>query len=176
MPKEYRIAGERNKSIGYNSTNTGSYAIALGASTTAPGAQGVAVGQGADAIGNNSISIGNNSTANNTGAVVVGNTARAGLNSVAIGNNTLTDGTGSVGIGSYSNAAVESAIVINASGSSFPEPGFAQPSNVYISSIYNLGTGSGAPSANVITYGTKNYGLMYCNVETGHIMVIGQSP
>lgn len=193
MPKEYRITGEQNKSIGYSSSNPGSYAVALGANTTANGDQSVAIGQSADAYGTYAISIGNNSVASTVGGVggtVIGGFSYAhnyatavgygssaiAYESVSIGRSSKA-GSRSVALGSYSNAFSDNCIVINATGSSFPDPGTIETNNVYISSIHNLDidTGlGGTPDANVISVGGRVYGMMYCNVETGQICVIGQ--
>ena len=157
MPKEYRIASERNKSIGYSSTNTGSYSVALGASTIASGNESVALGQGADALGNSAISIGNNSIA-------------SGSEAISIGNNSIASGLNAISIGNASDASANGVIVINATGATFPAAG-VERSNVYISNIFNL---NGTSTGNLATVGGRLYGAMYCNVQTGQICVIAQ--
>jgi hypothetical protein len=163
MPKVYRVAGETNKSIGHKSTASNTNAVAVGENSTASGSRVVAVGASSYASGNDAVAVGRLAASSNS-------------NGIAIGHGSNVYGTNSVAVGHNSNAFPDGTVVINATGSFFPEAGFAQASNVYISSIHNFGaTGSGAPTANVFFYGSKSYGLLYCNVETGHIMVIGQS-
>ncbi|NBV31909.1 MAG: hypothetical protein EBR93_05180, partial [Bacteroidetes bacterium] len=63
--------------------------------------------------------------------------------------------------------------VINATGSALNT---VNTSNLYIKPVHSFGIASGGTTANVITIGGYNFGLLYCNVQTGQICVIGQTP
>jgi hypothetical protein len=72
-------------------------------------------------------------------------------------------------IGRYVNSTRSNTICIK--NRSFTAP---YSDNVYVSNIYNLNINGNTPDSNVISVGDSNYGLLYCNVQTGHIIVIGQ--
>jgi hypothetical protein len=173
--------GNRSIVIGSNSGSTGggiigSYSVSLGANATrfGQGDQSVAVGSsagggvsgaGGGSQGDNAVAVGHDAGGGSQGdnAVAVGHDAgRLSQNaySVAIG----------YGAGKYYQGS--NSIIINASGS---ELNSSNVSNTYIKPIHSFGGIINGATSNVIFSGGYNYGVVYCNVQTGQICVVGQS-
>lgn len=174
MPKEYRFAGERNKSIGFNTTTIGIDSVAIGLNAATIEERSVAIGSAAYAQGYRSIAIGYDAYAQGSASIAIGMDCEAAPISIAIGEAADAGGLYSVAIGNNARAPADNVTVINASGDTFPAHGVVQKSNVYISNIFNL---NGTSTGNLFTSpgaGGRLYGAMYCNVQTGHICVIAQ--
>jgi hypothetical protein len=193
--------GQKNNSvaIGYGAGGTGQdlYSVAIGnqAGGTNQNINAVAIGNlaGNNTQGNNAIAIGEQAglLTQKPLCIAIGNQAgltnqedqsiaigyRAGETgqnnySVAIGAlaGLTNQGDYSIAIGANSNAR-DNSIVLNASGQNIYG---AHTSNTYIKPIHSFNISGVGTTSNVINVNGLNYGLLYCNVQTGQICVVGQ--
>ena len=114
-------------------------------------------------------------TGQNAYSVAIGNAAGnngQGNSSVAIGSvaGLTNQGEYSIAIGANSNT-LDKSIVLNASGQDLFG---AHTSNTYIRPIHSFNISGVGTTSNVINVNGLKYGLLYCNVQTGQICVIGQ--
>lgn len=95
------IAGDGATAVGYYSTATGLFAVAVGQASTADADNATAVGTLAMATGVGSTAIGTGAIASGDDSIAIGiNAGATGLNSVAIGANSVADQDNTVSVGS----------------------------------------------------------------------------
>ena len=182
--------GESSIAIGYKAgrISQNAYSLAIGAyagnATQYQDSLAIGYEAGFQLQNTQSLAIGNQAgkTYQNSAAVAIGYQAgkegqQANCVSIGFQSGESNQGRDSLAIGYKAGQASqhENSIILNATGSALNS---TNVSNTYIKPIHCFSPPHGAAGAtsNIITVGSYNYGVVYCNVQTGQLCVVGQDP
>ncbi|MDB5491835.1 MAG: TonB-dependent receptor, partial [Micavibrio sp.] len=143
--------GTYSVAMGYGNLATSAYTVALGVGSRATSGYAVAIGQGVNASGNNGFGTGHNTVASGTVSTAMGEGSTAsGAYAVAIGYANISKGSRSVTLGN----------VLFASGTASSAFGYGATTTGDYAMALGFGSASGV---NPIVSGTSSYGLFMGN-------------